>query len=205
MSSLLPPIPPPLATPQIEQLPITPPNLADKPSPNVKLSTLRRIGAVVVAWGRLENAINDLIWTIDGKTISNGRFDTQELDISKLLSALQRSVSTKMPGQSLQNERKAITNLITIINEFKTYRNRVVHGTWAELNNIPVVGSLRFETTHNDFVTFESYDHDRLRVIEQVARDGTSTVGMFISRIESLRETLFQQQQTEQSKNPSGL
>jgi hypothetical protein len=154
----------------------------------VRPSTLRLIGSVV-SWARLEHAINDLIWTINGKTLTDGRMDTQDLDITKLLSALQRAVSTNMPGQSLQLERKSITDVINKINEFKSDRNTVVHATWAELGNaIPVVGSLRFETTRSDFVMFESFDHDRLRATAKIAFDAASNVTKIILRLEALRE-----------------
>jgi hypothetical protein len=135
----------------------------------------------------LENTLNDPIWTINGKALSDGRVDTQDLDITKLLSALQRAISTNMPGQSFRMERKAITNVINKINEFRSDRNSVVHGTWGELDWIPVVGSLRFETSHSDFVMFESFDHDRLRVIEKVAFDASKNVTMLILRLEALR------------------
>lgn len=194
MSSSLPPIPPPITTPQIVQLPITPANPNERPTRFLRMSTLRKIGAVVVAWGRMENAINDLIWTINGKTMSSGRLDTQELDITKLLSALQKAISNNMPGDNLKNERKAITNIINKINEFKIDRNAVVHGTWAVLNHVPVVGSLRFESTHSECVTFESYDHTRLELIEKVAIEAATNAGKLIARIEALRKRPSPQQ-----------
>jgi hypothetical protein len=187
MTASLPPIPPPIVAPQVEQG-HPPPD--DNPSPRVRPSTLRLIGSVVVSWARLENAINDLIWTINGKALPDGRMETQDLDITKLLSALQRAVSTNMPGHSLQLERKAITDVINKINEFKSDRNAVVHGTWGELGNaIPVVGSLRFETTRNDVVMFESFDHDRLRAIEKIAFDAARNVTLLILRLESSRSS----------------
>jgi hypothetical protein len=194
MPSSLPPIPPPLVTPQIVQLPISLPSPNDKPSGRVRLSTLRRIGAVIVAWGRLENTINDLIWTINGKTISGGRLDTQDLDITKLLAALQKAISTQMPGDRFKNERRSITDLISKINEFKGHRNAVVHGTWAELNGFPCVGSLRFETTHDDLITFEKFDHERLEAIEKVAANGIKNAMMMIVRLEALRNRPYSPQ-----------
>jgi hypothetical protein len=197
MTASLPPIPPPIVPPHVDQ---GPPPPDDKPSTRVRPSTLRLIGSVVVSWARLENIINDLIWTISGKVLTDGRLDTQDLDITKLLSALQRAVSTRMPGQSLQLERKAITDVINNINEFKSDRNAVVHAIWGELGNaVPVAGSLRFETTRNDFVMFESFDHDRLRSIEKIAFDAARNCTMLILRLEALRERPPQQPQRDES------
>jgi hypothetical protein len=137
----------------------------------------------------LENSINDLIWVINGKTISDGRSDTQDLDIKKLLSALQHSVSTKLGGSYLKAERKAITDIITTINKFKSDRNLVVHGTWGEVNGVPSVGSLRLETDHDNWVTFESFDHERLKILERAATDATKSVSILRVRLEALIKT----------------
>jgi hypothetical protein len=85
--------------------------------------------------------LNDLIWTINDKDLATGRFDSQDLDTTKLLSALQKSISTNLPGPSLSNERKAITNLIDFVNNNKSERNAVIHGSWAEREGVPIVGS----------------------------------------------------------------
>jgi len=167
------------------------------------MAQLRRIGAIVVAWGKLESAINDLIWTINGKDLAKGRFDTQDLDITKLLSALQKAVSTNLPGQSLQNERKAITDIIGYIGEAKSERNAVIHGTWGELNGTPVVGSLRFETTSKEFVTFEDYSPQRMLAIEQIALDATKNCYAIIYRLEALRKKPASQLRTGESTRPS--
>lgn len=111
MKPSLPPIPPRLAAPKVERLPIQPPDKA-RTTGRVGAVQLRLIGAVAVAWARLEHVINDLIWTVNDNDIATGRLDTQDLDITKLLSALGKARSTNLPGPSFSNERKSIADLI---------------------------------------------------------------------------------------------
>ncbi len=184
----LPPVPPKLTTPTIVSLPIQPRNPTDITTGRVSMAQQRRIGGVVVAWGKLENAINDLIWTIDGTSMLSGRTETQDLDMTKLLGTLWRSVSTNLPGRSLGNERKAITDIINHINEWKVARNLIVHGTWAEREGTPIVGSLRAETTDPKNVTFEDFEPRRMYAMERLAVDATKNVYAIISRLEALRK-----------------
>jgi hypothetical protein len=171
-------------------------------SGQLSLSQIRDVGAVVVAWGKLENSINDLIWVINGKDLATGRFDTQELDVSKLLSALQKAISTNMPGQSFSNLRKSITDIINVINQYKSERNSVVHGSWARHNGIPGVISLRFETTSNEFVTFETFTPDRMKAIKNVAISAIKNCHAVISRLEALRKTPSSQQTKDEPNRP---
>ena len=149
---------------------------------------MRNIGAVVVAWAKLENAINDLIWVINGVGIVSGRLETQNLDLTKLLSSLQNAISTNMSGGSLRNERKSITDVIKTVNNYKYDRNSIVHGTWGRYKHIHGVCSLRFERKSDEFVTFEEFDLDRLRAIERIAVDGAKNCRAIISRLEASRE-----------------
>jgi hypothetical protein len=156
MPTSLPPLPPPLVAPEITRLPISPASSENKLSPHVPISTIKLIGTVVVMWSRLENALNDLIWTIEGKEFRIGRLETQDLELGRLLSALQRSLLA-IPGPKNKEERKSVTNLINEINRFKTERNAVVHGLWSSMDGIPVVGSLRFDRLSDDNITHEAY------------------------------------------------
>jgi hypothetical protein len=184
----LPPIPPPLETPRIVPLPIQPHDPRNISTDRVSMVQQRRIGAVVVTWAKLENSINDLIWTIDGKDLASGRFATQDFDITKLLSALQRAISTNLPGPSLQNERRAITDIINIVNEAKSDRNAVVHGTSGELNGSAVAGSLRFEMTNADQVSFQEFTPNRMLALIQIAIDATKNCYAMIYRLEALQQ-----------------
>jgi hypothetical protein len=189
MPSRLPPLPPLLDRPRIIQLPIQPFDPSRPINPEVSLAYLRRIGAVVVAWAKLENSINDLIWVINGKNLATGRFETQDLDLTKLLSALQRAISTNLPGDSFRNDRKSITDIIKVVSDYKVDRNSIVHGTWGRHRGKHGVCSLRFERTSDDAVTIEEFDIARLIAIEQIAVDGVRNCYFLISRLEASRET----------------
>jgi hypothetical protein len=151
------------------------------------MSQLRRIGDVVVAWAKLENSLNDLIWTVEGNTLETGRSATEDLHISSLLTALQNAMQRHLVGDKFKPERKAILNIINFVNEVKDERNMVVHGTWATFNGVPIVGSLRAATQEKTKVTFESYPADRMRDIRDFAILGIRNVTALIDRIEALR------------------
>lgn len=158
----------------------------------------------MVAWAKLEHSINDLIWVINGKDLASGRFDTQDLDITKLLSALQKAISTNLPGPTFQGERKTITDIINAINEFKADRNAVVHGAWGRHNGTRHgVCSLRFETTGAEFVTFEEFTPSRMHAIEKVAIDAIKSSYSIIKRLEALRGKSAEPRQTGEA-NPPG-
>jgi hypothetical protein len=140
-------------------------------SGRVTMAQQRRVGAVAVAWAKLENSINDLIWTIQGKDLAAGRADTQSLDITKLLAALQTAVSRQLTDRPLKNE-----------------RNLIIHGSWGEMDGLPVVGSLRLESGDPSLVTYEHYPPSRMYEIEKYALDATRNVSAIIERLESLRE-----------------
>lgn len=131
--------------------------------------------------------LNDLIWTVEGKTLETGRSVTEDLHISSLLTALQNAMQRYLVGDKFRLERKAILNIINFVNKVKEERNMVVHGTWATFNGVPIVGSLRAATPRKNQVTFESYPADRMRDIRDFAILGIRNVTALIDRIEALR------------------
>lgn len=182
------PLPPLLEIPAVPRTRMIPPGTF-KFSPEVSMSQLRRIGAVAVAWAKLENCLNDLTWTIQGKDLEGGRTQTEDLHISRLLVALQNAMQTCLVGQKFSNERRAIFNLIEYVNATKSERNIVIHGTWAQASGIPIVGSLRADTPHPGLVAFESYPGFRLDEIKSYAIKANAMGRAITSRLESLRET----------------
>ncbi len=182
-----PPIPAPLTIPIVTRQPLEPTPVSGRLSRDVGTSQLRRIGEVVVAWAKLENSLNDLIWTVEGKTLETGRSATEDLHISSLLTALQNAMQRHLVGDKFKPERKAILNIITFVNEVKDERNMVIHGTWATFNGIPIVGYLRANTQEKSKVTFESYPADRMRDIRDFAISGIRNVTALIDRIEAFR------------------
>ena len=183
-----PPIPEPLALPPARRTAYVPTNHALM-SAEMSPSHYRSIGEVIVRWGRLENCLNDLTWTIQGKTLETGRTSTQDLQISRLLVALQNAMQDHLKGDRLKRERKAILNLIAFVTETKADRNLVVHGTWASYDGAPIVGSLKADTPQPDLVTFESVSEERLNEISNFAVQAVAYATLLIERIEASRRT----------------
>jgi len=166
------------------------------------MSQLRRIGSVAVAWAKLENCLNDLTWTIQGRTLASGRTQTEDLDISRLLVALQNAMQSFLVGQKYYNERRAIFNLIEYVNATKSERNIVIHGTWAQASGLPVVGSLRAGTPDNSFVAFEHYPGYRLDEIKSYAVKANANSWAIIERLESLQQNPSSQPRSGLPNNP---
>ncbi len=181
-----PALPEPLAMPSITRGAVQP--VSGGASPHVTDDTLRAIGAVAVAWAKLENALNDLIWTSQGKDLQTGRTATQDLQITALLSTLQKTMQEHLNGDNFSNERRAVDNIIKFIHATKEERNYVIHGSWATVGNMPGVCSLRADTPSLDLVTFEHYPRKRLNEIRDYANSANKSVMALIYRLESLRE-----------------
>jgi hypothetical protein len=179
-------LPPPLMPPTILRLPPSPVQPA-RSTGRVSMAQQRRIGAVAVEWAKLENALNDLIWTIQGKDLSTGRAKTEDLHITSLLVGLQNAVTEHLRGDGFAGERRSISNIIDFVHKTKEERNIVIHGTWGERDGIPVVGSLRVDTLDPALVIFEDYVPARVYGIAQYATSAKRNVMAVIGRLEALR------------------
>ena len=60
------------------------------PTPRVGIGQERLIGRAVVIWGRLEASLHDLIWTIRGKGLAEGRGETEKHLVGRLLKELRK-------------------------------------------------------------------------------------------------------------------
>jgi hypothetical protein len=120
----------------------------------------RLIGRAVVMWARLEASLHDLIWTIQGKGLAEGREETEKHLLSRLLKELRKIGSG--PSTASSEIRKAVLAVADSVEALSEDRNLIVHGTWCELDGVPTVGSLRLETIDRNDVTFESFPPDRL-------------------------------------------
>jgi hypothetical protein len=61
-----------------------------RPTPRVGIGQERLIGRAVVIWARLEANLHDLIWTIQGKGLVEGREETERHLIGRLLKELRK-------------------------------------------------------------------------------------------------------------------
>lgn len=158
------------------------------PTPRVGMAQERLIGRAVVAWARLEASLHDLIWTIQGKGLAEGREETEKHLLARLLKEL-RKIGSGSPEAASREIRKAVLALADDVELLSEDRNLIVHGTWGELDGVPTVGSLRFETVDRNDVTFESFPPDRLYdFIRDVTARGDRAVAIIAQVERSRRE-----------------
>jgi hypothetical protein len=133
------------------------------PTPHVGIGQERPIGRAVVIWPGLEATLHDLIWTIQGKGLAEGREETEKHLIGRLLKEL-RKIGSRSSTETVSTEiHLAVLAVAGAVQALSEDRNLIVHGTWCELDGVPSVGSLQLETIDRNDVTFESFPPDRLR------------------------------------------
>jgi hypothetical protein len=114
-------------------------------------------------WARLEATLHDLIWTVQGKGLAEGREKTEKHLIGRLLKE-PRKIGSGSSTKTISTEiRLAVLAVAGAVKTLSEDRNLIVHGTWAELDGVPSVGSLQLETIDRNEVTFESFPPGRLR------------------------------------------
>jgi hypothetical protein len=126
------------------------------PTPRVGIGQER-----LIIWARLEANLHDLIWTIRGKGLAEGRGETEKHLVGRLLKEL-RKIGSGSTETALE-VRMAVLAVAGAVKTLSEDRNLIVHGTWGELDGVPTVGSLQLETIDRNEVTFESFPPDRLR------------------------------------------
>jgi hypothetical protein len=134
---------------------------------------------------KLENVLNDPIWTIHGKDLSSARILTQDLQITRILAELQKAMEGHLKGDKYKPERKAISNLMELINNMKEERNLIIHGSWAEMDGKEVVGSLRSDTPDPSLVTYDHFPPKRLLEAEMAAIQANQNAAGLIGRLEA--------------------
>jgi hypothetical protein len=160
------------------------------PSSRVGMGQERLIGRAVIIWARLEANLHDLIWTVQGKGLAEGREETEKHLLGRLLQELRKIGSGPPTAAATKEIRKAVLALADNVEALSGDRNLIVHGTWGELDGVPSVGSLRLETIDRNDVTFEGFPPERMHdFIRDVAarRDRASAL---IAQVETSRRGL---------------
>ena len=157
------------------------------PAPHVGIGQERLIGRAVVIWARLEANLHDLIWTIQGKGLAEGREETEKHLIGRLLKEL-RKIGSGSSTETVSTEiRLAVLAVAAAVKTLSEDRNLIVHGTWGELDGVPTVGSLQLETIDRNEVTFESFPPDRLRDFIRDVTACRDQVTAIVAQLESSR------------------
>ena len=144
------------------KLPIQKIRLEQIPTRGVGIGQERLIGRAVIIWAKLEACLHDLIWTIQGKGLAEGREETEKHLVGRLLKEL-RKIGSSSSTETISTEiRLAVLAVAGAVKTLSEDRNLIVHGTWGELDGVPIVGSLQLETIDRNEVTVESFPPDRL-------------------------------------------
>lgn len=141
--------------------------------PEISLSTERLIGRISVEWAKLEASMHDLIWTLTGLSIEDGRALTEKQDAVRLIDLLYRLSARHIPELTFPGEedkpslRHRFQDTLDVIEHHRRDRNFILHGSWAKFNGIPMAASLREKdkNARADEVVSETFPPERLRAI----------------------------------------
>jgi hypothetical protein len=130
---------------------------------HVSLLHQRLIGSVIVAWSKLESAIQDTIWHFLDLGIEHGRIVTCRNDVENNLIMLR--LLGKRHLQSANQE--DFSKILNVIKSLQEDRNFIAHGTWGTLTplGIPVAMSLRKSADDPEKVLTESFPTTRMQTI----------------------------------------
>lgn len=101
----------------------------------------RWIGRSIIAWTRLEQAIEEVAWAFLNVTVEDGRIITSRLD-AKFKIGLVRELSRQhFEKDRFKRFNKSLNTILDLYDE----RNLIAHGFWVTLlpDKIPAVQSLR--------------------------------------------------------------
>jgi hypothetical protein len=170
-------------TPKPEKLPFKPMGAHQSVVPNVSTGQQLLIGRVVVAWSKLENAMQDTIWHFLRLEMSDGRIVTERMDAATLIRIL-RALGNRHLGEPLLHE---FLSTMDKIEDKQEDRNFIVHGTWGTLlpDNVALGTSLRPKAAPGEVIG-EVFPPERMHAIVQEI----STALDFLVRLMSQLETL---------------
>ena len=145
---------------------------SDRLWPEISLSTERLIGRVSVEWAKLEASMHDLIWVMTGLSIEDGRALTEKQAAVWLINILYRLSERHIPELPSReggkpNFRHQFQDTLDVIERHRLDRNFILHGTWGQLNGIPIAASIREKDkrVRGDEIVSETFPPDRLRAI----------------------------------------
>jgi hypothetical protein len=102
--------------------------IGDNPqyNPEVSLQQLRLIGRVIVRWGKMEAALDDLIWHLLDLHPDIGRLLTNKMDASRKIQLIRTLAEICMP----QDMFFALSPVLDDIDVLREDRNFIAHANW---------------------------------------------------------------------------
>jgi hypothetical protein len=122
----------------------------------------RFVGRVVTEWAKLEALLNDLIWTMTGLKIEDGRLLTERQDASRLIAILRGLSERYLIDEGTPSPRSRFLDALDIIDQLREDRNLIIHGAWGEVDGIPILLSLRAKPDAPANIAGETYPPSRM-------------------------------------------
>lgn len=159
-------------------------------SPNVSELQQTLIGKFVVLWAKLEASLNDMIWVITGLGLENGRILTERNDATRQITILLALVERNIAEDKHPNGNKEkLLRTLDQIDILRENRNAIIHGSWGEIDGVPVTASLRFKSSNLSEVVCEAYPPQMMTDICDAVERHIKNLGYFIKAIEASRKT----------------
>jgi hypothetical protein len=125
----------------------------------------RLIGRVVSRWAKLEAAMSDLIILITGLNFEDGRLFTERQDATRLIAILRTLAERYLSDEGTPSPRSKFLDTLDKIEHLKEDRNNIVHGSWGEIDGVPIMLSLRAKNEDPKNITGETYPRHRMNGI----------------------------------------
>jgi hypothetical protein len=128
----------------------------------------RLIGRVIVIWGRLEGAIQTVIWDFLRIDMEEGRIVTARNDVDANINMLQSLGKRHLPVARQQQ----FKDLIKKVRDCQEDRNFIAHGQWGtgDPGDEPAAASIRKKTDPEHVLT-ESFPASRMHQIVRNIQD----------------------------------
>jgi hypothetical protein len=125
----------------------------------------RFIGQAIAAWSRLEDTMQEAIWSFLNVGIEEGRIVTARLDARFKLNILRGLGAIHLSEKTAEQFKE----LLAEITDLYADRNFIAHGKWLTMlpDNLPAAASLRERdpTVPSTEITVETFPADRMREI----------------------------------------
>jgi hypothetical protein len=128
------------------------------------------IGRTIVAWSRLERAIEEVIWAFLGLTIEEGRIITARLDVNFKLNMAQGLAERHLSAEEYSD----FCDLLNRVRDIHEIRNVNVHGHWITVlpEKLPGAMSLKEklpnDTARNEVITTILPEETMLGIIRNI-------------------------------------
>jgi len=121
----------------------------------------------VIAWAKLESAMQDTLWNLLGLKIEDGRILTARMDALYLIDALRKLAPRQIDDQQRLGE---FLDTLTKMDDRREDRNFIVHGSWGMFGNPqhpqlglePIAMSLRQKVPDPTELLSETFPADRM-------------------------------------------